>query len=64
MWGLLATKIKIVDVVVFKIKNYKTAPIGRCQREAGPAVIGKLRDILLLRPKCSRVWKKRSQEMT
>lgn len=44
--------------------NYKTALICRCQRDEGPAVIGKPGDILLLRPKCIRVWKKRSQEMT
>lgn len=69
MWGYLATKIKIVDPIALKIKeieaNYKTALICRCQREEGPAVIGKPRDILLLRPNCSRVWKKRShKEMT
>ena len=56
MWLLL--RLKKIET------NYKTAPIGRCQREEGPAVTGKPRDILLLRPNCSRVWKKRSQEMT
>lgn len=68
MWGFLASKIKIVDVAVLRLKkieaNYKTAPIGRCQREEGPAVMGKPSAILLLRANCSRVWKKRSQETT